>query len=168
MTVIAAYNGTASFVFGADSMVTYGDTRMLTCEDKFRVVHNWIVGLSGDCDACVEVEFKPEIFKTDSIKTVTKGIKEAVGETGEDKDFEALLANVKTGEMFFVDSNCYPQPVPAGNFWAAGVGRPIALGAMAAISLPVSKEDMQKVIEACCTYSPLCGGNAVVKTFRKA
>ena len=167
MTVIAAYNGTSSFVFGADSMVTYGDSRMLTCHDKFRVVHNWIVGLAGDCDACGEIEFKHEVFKTDSIKTVSRAIKGAIEDSGEDKDFEALVANVKTGEMFFIDSTCYPQPVPYGHFWAAGVGRPIALGAMAMMSLPVNEGDMRKVIDVCCTFSPLCGGKAVVKSFRK-
>ena len=43
MTVIAAYNGTSSFVFGADTGVDYGDCRMTTCEDKVRKEHNWII-----------------------------------------------------------------------------------------------------------------------------
>ena len=40
MTVIAAYHGTSSFVFGADTGVDYGDCRMTTCEDKIRKEHN--------------------------------------------------------------------------------------------------------------------------------
>ena len=72
MTVIAAYHGTNSFVFGADTGVDYGDCRMTTCEDKIRKEHNWVIGMAGDGAAIVQVEFHPEVFKTDSIKTVAE------------------------------------------------------------------------------------------------
>ena len=169
MTVIAAYHGTNSFVFGADTGVDYGDCRMTTCEDKVRKEHNWIIGMAGDGAAIVQVEFHHEVFKTDSIKTVAEAMHGVLDEAlGDDRDFLAILANIKTGEMFALDSYLYPQSVPSGHFWAVGSGGVMALGAMAVMPLPLDREMMERVIEACIKYSPQCAGHPVSKVFFKA
>ena len=169
MTVIAAYNGTSSFVFGADTGVDYGDCRMTTCGDKVRKEHNWIIGMAGDGAAIVQVEFHPEVFKTDSIKTVAEAMHGVLDEAlGDDRDFLAILANIKTGEMFALDSYLYPQSVPSGHFWAVGSGGVMALGAMAVMPLPLDREMMERVIEACIKFSPQCAGHPVAKVFFKA
>lgn len=169
MTVIAAYHGTNSFVFGADTGVDYGDCRMTTCEDKIRKEHNWIIGMAGDGSAIVKIEFHPETFKTDSIKCVTEAMHGILDdELGEDKDFLAILANTKTGEMFAMDSYLYPQAIPSGHFWAVGSGGVMALGAMAVMAMPLDRGMMDQVVEACIKYSPQCAGHPVSKVFFKA
>ncbi len=169
MTVIAAYHGTNSFVFGADTGISYDDCQMLTCEDKVKKVHNWIVGMAGHASLTGIIDFSHDVFRTDSIKHVADALhKHLDGKISDTAFICAIVANTVTGEMFAIDGDLYPQAIPSGHFWAVGSGGVMAIGAMAVMPLPLDRGMMDQVVEACIKYSPQCAGHPVSKVFFKS
>jgi ATP-dependent protease HslVU (ClpYQ) peptidase subunit len=177
MSVILAYSATpeGSTWIASDTMATSGTLR-LDCGPKWILHGPWAAGIAGflrsanlidenrarlldGLDGPYDfVERVQALFRSD-------GYREERDERGPANLGQVLLL-ATAGRSWIVGGDFSVAEVPAGQLWAEGSGRELAIGAGHALvrqrPLPDGEEIVRRAIDAALAFDTSCGGEAWV------
>lgn len=166
MTVIAAIRHKNRYLIGADSRVTFGESRCEECDDKIFERHGITYAGCGDSLLIKQAQLlnvrrpspKKDVRKWAllELSPALREMTEELQKTSKEPIFADFL--VAFGSHLFTAQTNGDIHGACRDYTALGTGAEYALGALAVLDLSVPVKAMQQAIEAAALHCPTVGG----------
>lgn len=181
MTVICALHDseTDSIWLGSDRQAKVGNTIVHEAAEKWSLVGDFAVGLTGSW--WVRFVIEDAMQGCETVWSLPEAVNTALSEHGyapEVKDGEGpwrdqgiIVASNRPGDrgLWILEAGpCVLLPVPIGTFYALGIGMEFALGAAHALREAPAEQRMRAALEAAIRYSDGCGGEPWIRELRSS